>query len=106
MNSQKRYERMLKANGVGSTRPPTKANDEGIPPTPQATPVKRKAAAPRASGSAKKTKGGRAAKDLKKEENEDSNATEEDTKDGVKKDEDTGSELSGEFGLRELHALV
>ncbi|KHO02048.1 uncharacterized protein MAM_01049 [Metarhizium album ARSEF 1941] len=86
--AQKRYERMLKANGVTATKSPPKAADDGAMPTPQSTPVKRKAAAPRIPGSAKKTKG-KAGEEVKKESSGD-----EDTKEGVKKDEDSESELS------------
>ncbi|KID91492.1 hypothetical protein MGU_01462 [Metarhizium guizhouense ARSEF 977] len=87
--AQKRYERMLKANGVSGTKSPTKTSDDGAIPTPQTTPVKRKAAAARTPGSAKKTRG-KAGKDVKKEEPD-----EEKTKQGVKKEEDSESDLSG-----------
>ncbi|KID75956.1 uncharacterized protein G6M90_00g050300 [Metarhizium brunneum] len=86
--AQKRYERMLKANGVSGTKSPTKTADDGAIPTPQTTPVKRKAAAARTPGSAKKTRG-KAGKDVKKEE-----LDEEKTKKGVKKEEDSESDLS------------
>ncbi|KAK8923199.1 hypothetical protein VCV18_007261 [Metarhizium anisopliae] len=88
-NRQKRYERMLKANGVSGTKSPTKNADDGAIPTPQTTPVKRKAAAARTPGSAKKSRG-KAGKDVKKEE-----LDEEKTKKGVKKEEDSESDLSG-----------
>ncbi|EXU99883.1 hypothetical protein X797_007012 [Metarhizium robertsii] len=88
-NRQKRYERMLKANGVSGTKSPTKTADDGAIPTPQTTPVKRKAAAARTPGSAKKTRG-KAGKDVKKEESDG-----EKTKKGVKKEEDSESDLSG-----------
>lgn len=80
---------MLKANGVSGTKSPTKTADDGAIPTPQTTPVKRKAQAARTPGSAKKTRG-KAGKDVKKEE-----LDEEKTKKGVKKEEDSESDLSG-----------
>lgn len=80
---------MLKANGVSGTKSPTKNADDGAIPTPQTTPVKRKAAAARTPGSAKKSRG-KAGKDVKKEE-----LDEEKTKKGVKKEEDSESDLSG-----------
>ncbi|OAA43783.1 hypothetical protein NOR_04358 [Metarhizium rileyi] len=85
--AQKRYERMLKANGVSAVRPPAKGGEEGAIPTPQTTPVKRKAAAPRTP--AKKTKGN-SGKDVKKEEFND----EEGGKGRFKKEEDSDSDLS------------
>lgn len=88
-NRQKRYERMLKANGVSGTKSPTKTTDNGAIPTPQTTPVKRKAPAARTPGSAKKTRG-KAGKDVKKEELDG-----EKIKQGVKKEEDSESDLSG-----------
>lgn len=88
-NRQKRYERMLKANGVSGTKSPTKTADDGAISTPQTTPVKRKAQAARTPGSAKKTRG-KAGKDVKKEE-----LDEQKTKKGVKKEEDSESDLSG-----------
>jgi hypothetical protein len=63
LNSQKRYERMLKANGVHASKPAAKssAEDDKTP----ATPVKRKPAG--ASGGSAKKK----AKATKKEESDD-----------------------------------
>ncbi|KAG5926040.1 hypothetical protein E4U42_003703 [Claviceps africana] len=81
--AQKRYERMLKAHGLTPGRM-SKGNDAGVS-TPDATPVKRKTAAPRTLASAKKARG----KGVKKEENND-----EDSKEGVKKEEESESELS------------
>lgn len=75
---------MLKANGVTASKIP-KGNDSGIS-TPDVTPVKRKAAAPRMPASAKKARG----KNVKKEESDN-----DDSKEGVKKEEDSDSELSG-----------
>ncbi|KAG8419144.1 hypothetical protein J3459_011493 [Metarhizium acridum] len=86
--AQKRYERMLKANGVSGTKSPTKTVDDGAVPTPQSTPVKRKAPAARTPGSAKKTRG-KANNGVKKEESDG-----EKTKQGVKKEEDSESDLS------------
>ncbi|KAG6004119.1 hypothetical protein E4U21_001390 [Claviceps maximensis] len=82
--AQKRYERMLKANGVTASK--GHKGNESAPSTPDATPVKRKAAAPRTPASAKKTRG----KNVKKEETDG-----EDSKEGVKKEEESDSELSG-----------
>ncbi|KAL7795259.1 hypothetical protein V8C37DRAFT_401072 [Trichoderma ceciliae] len=62
--AQKRYERMLKANGVSSSRPAAKSNTEDDK-TPVSTPVKRKPAGG-AGGSAKKK-----TKSAKKEESDD-----------------------------------
>jgi len=76
---------MLKAYGVTAGKVP-KGNDAGIA-TPDATPVKRKAAVPRTPASAKKARG----KNAKKEETDD-----DDSKEGVKKEEEESeSELSG-----------
>lgn len=87
---------MLKANGVSSSKSPTKANDDGSIPTPSATPVKRKAAAPRTPGSSAKKPKGKAGKMVKKEEEDDeSGVSSEDTKQGVKTEEETESDLSG-----------
>jgi hypothetical protein len=80
---------MLKANGVSATKSPVKATD-GMLPTPEATPVKRKAAAPLTARAAKKPKG----KNPKKEES-DAEDNGEDTKEGVKKEDDSGSDFSG-----------
>ncbi|KAG6008495.1 hypothetical protein E4U43_000134 [Claviceps pusilla] len=80
--AQKRYERMLKANGVTASKVP-RGNDTGIS-TPDVTPVKRKAAASRTPASAKKARG----KNLKEETDE------TDSKEGLKKEEDSESELS------------
>lgn len=82
VNSQKRYERMLKANGVTASK--AKGNDSAVP-TPEVTPMKRKTAAPRTPVSAKRARG----KNVKKESDDD------DSKKDVKKQEDTDSELSG-----------
>lgn len=97
---QKRYERMLKANGVSGTKPPVKATDAGPIPTPQVTPVKRKAAAARSPASTKKAKG-KAGKEVKKEEemDDDDDGSAEDTKKGVKKEEDSASDISGTFSF-------
>ncbi|KAG5952025.1 hypothetical protein E4U53_001797 [Claviceps sorghi] len=81
--AQKRYERMLKAYGVTAGKS-SKGSDAGIS-TPDATPVKRKTAAPRTPASAKKARGN----NVKKEENDD-----EDSKEEVKQEEGSGSELS------------
>ncbi|KAG6029051.1 hypothetical protein E4U41_000502 [Claviceps citrina] len=85
--AQKRYERMLKANGVNASKV-DKRSDAGVP-TPNTTPVKRKAAAPRAPASAKKLRG----KKARKEE-----ADDDGSKDGMKKEEGSESELSGTWG--------
>ncbi|GAB0142669.1 bifunctional chorismate synthase/riboflavin reductase [Epichloe bromicola] len=79
---QKRYERMLKANGVTANK--TRGNDSALP-TPEVTPVKRKTAAPRTPVSAKRARG----TNVKKEESDD-----DESKKDVKKQEDTDSELS------------
>ena len=82
---------MLKAHGVSTARSPAKEAEEL--PSPDTTPVKRKAAAPRAaSGSAKKPRAGKAK--VKKHESDDEPL---DTKDDVKKAEDSDSGLSGEI---------
>ncbi|OAQ72902.1 hypothetical protein VFPPC_15214 [Pochonia chlamydosporia 170] len=93
--AQKRYERMLKANGVTGTKSPVKASDAGPIPTPQVTPVKRKAAAARSLASTKKAKG-KAGKGVKKEEevDDDDDGSAEDNKKGVKKEEDSASDVS------------
>ncbi|KAG5977864.1 hypothetical protein E4U55_006476 [Claviceps digitariae] len=59
--AQKRYERMLKANGVTASKV-SKGSDSGSS-TPDGTPVKRKAAAPRTPASAKKPRGKNATKE-------------------------------------------
>jgi hypothetical protein len=63
LNSQKRYERMLKANGVNSTKPAAKTNagDDKAPTTP----VKRKPAGASGGSAKKKTRA------TKKEESDD-----------------------------------
>jgi hypothetical protein len=86
---------MLKANGISGNKSPTKGNNDGGLTTPEATPVKRKAAASLKARGAKKAKG-KSAKGVKKPESDDeSAASAEDTKDGIKKEEDDESELSG-----------
>ncbi|KAK2605950.1 hypothetical protein QQS21_003676 [Conoideocrella luteorostrata] len=102
--AQKRYERMLKANGVSSSRAATKAVDSD-PITPETSPVKRKATPRRAlPGSSKKPKMAKG-KSVKKEESDEDYSkddskdyskddSKEDSKAGVKKEEDSDCNLS------------